>query len=228
MKEWILENTSVDESAYDSLINADMVDLKEKNTKIKSKVSTEPLTPRKKEEHPILYIEDFSLKRATLLRKLIYRIKEKDGLYSYKKIQFRVLAEYLQDMQNLLYSKEREGKCGDLSSSICLKYSDTSIVTAVCDNPDFREKSRFLHTFVIKKEGNRKYVLDPTLNLIIEKEVYQELMNAQIISDISRERYYTDLCYLRDLDLGSSIVLCEYLCFPKQVLEGAKKLALKR
>jgi len=228
MKEWILNNTTVIEEKYDTLINGDTIKNVDDNQGIREKsIDVTKLTPRKLGEHPLLMIDEFTVKKANLLRKYLYCIKGKNGKYSYKDIKFLVLADKLKDMKDILYSYDRKGKCVDLSSLICMKYTDTNIVTAMCVDPYFKEDFYFLHTFVTFVRNGKEYVIDATWNMVMKKELYLELFKAEIISNISREDYYNILISIRDLELGEFITLAEYLCFPKEVTDGVKKFSRK-
>ncbi len=234
MKEWILKNTIITEEQYDSLINANTINMIEEsiteNDKKNEELTNEKTeTLRKVFDHPLCTIDAFTLEKPTLLRKITYGVKGKNNEYTCKNIKFSILAEQLKDKQDILYSEDRKGICGDLSSYICAITPNTSIVTAMCIDPAYNDQHQFLHSFVIiKREDKKEYVLDSTFNIIIEKEEYLKLLEAKVISNISRKKYYNDLSCLEKLNLGNSISLAEYLCFPDQVIDGVKKLTRTR
>lgn len=228
MKEWILENTSVTEDEYDALINGDTINMVDDDPGVKAGVvERTKLTPRKLGEHPMLMIDEFTLKKTNILRKYLYDMKGKNGKYSYKGIKFFVLADMLKDMADILYSKKRNGSCFDLSSLICMEYTDTNIVTAMCIAPDYKEDFYFLHTFVVFAKNGKEYVIDATCNIVMEKSIYLDLFKAKIISSISRDEYYNICGDIENFGLGNVITLAEYFCFPTEVTIGVKNFGRK-
>ena len=227
MKEWILNNTSVTEEQYDALINGDTINMVDDPGVKAGVVDQLKLTPRKLGEHPLLMIDEFTLRKSNFLRKYLYDIKGKNGKYSYKGIKFLVLANMFKDMDDILYSKNRKGKCVDLSSLICMKYVDTKIVTAMCVAPDYKEDFYFLHTFVVFVKNGREYVIDATCNIVMAKDIYLDLFKARIISNISRDEYYNICEDIECFDLGQDITLAECFCFPKEVTLGIKNYGRK-
>ena len=101
---------------------------------------------------------------------------------------------------------------------------DSNIVIAMCDEPFIIPTEPFLHAFVCVVGKDRKeYVLDGTLNIIIEKDIFIKLYNARIISEIDGQKVKNDIELLNSEELGHSIFVHEYLCFPEEVMEGVKK-----
>ena len=227
MREWILKNTTVTSEEYDRLINSGTINTDDDVLE----VGTVNLTPRRIASHPLLVIDCFTLKKPSLLTCFSFGVKKNKKGYSYNGIKFWVLAELLnnmKDIQDVLYSSMRKGKCAQLSSSICMSFSDTSIATAMCKQPCFEEEPSFLHTFVISRKGNKEYVFDATFNIIMEKDLYLELFKGKIISVISREEYYSVCTKIAELNLGYFIRLDEYFCFPEQIKNGINKLIKKK
>ena len=218
MKEWILENTTVTEERYDSLINSDTVN---KGREIEDNVKINY-------QHPFLTIGTFTLKKPSKLRCVFYNIKKEGKYYLHKDLKFRVLAETIFDKKEPykkeFYSKKRVGTCFMKSLDLAYNLKDNNIVTAMCDEPFIIPTEPFLHAFVcgIGKDG-KEYVLDGTLNIIIEKDIYVKLYNARIISEIDGQKAKKDIELLKSKDLGHSILVHEYLCFPEEVMEGVKK-----
>lgn len=85
MKEWILENTTVTEEKYDSLINPTTVKMLEFEGKEDKK--TYELS-----NHPIVRIDNFTHKKPTITRCFVYGIKKRGKYYLYKDIKFRVFS----------------------------------------------------------------------------------------------------------------------------------------
>lgn len=217
MKEWILENTTVTEKEYDSLINPNTLHIEGESKPIKKESN-------KIFEHPILAIDAFTKQPPTLPRKIKYRIIKKKNAFLHQKIKFIILAEILEEMKEILYSSNRKRKCFELSIEILKKYNDVNIVTLMCINPQFKEPTPFLHAVTLAKdEYGNEIIFDTTYNIAIKKETYLNLLKANIISNIPRDKFKDDYLLIIDLLKNNSIYLDEYLCFPEQVINGVKK-----
>ena len=218
MKEWILENTVVTEERYDSLINPNTVS---KNRKIEAGVKINF-------KNPLYHICNFTLKRPSKLRCKFYNIKKEGKYYLHKDLKFRVLAETLFDKKEPytkeLYSIKRVGTCFQKCLDFGCNLKNNNLVIAMCDEPFIIPTEPFLHAFVcgVGKDG-KEYVLDGTLNIIIEKDIFIKLYNARIISEIDGEKANKDINLLNSKDLSHNILAHEYLCFPEEVMEGVKK-----
>lgn len=219
MKEWILENTDVTEEEYDKLINPETITIEGVTTESNH-------TPNHYFEHPMLAIDLFTQNKPTTLRKLKYRVIKKKKTYIHKKIKFIILADLLKDMQEILFSINRKGKCFKLSSEILAQYGNTELLTAMCIDPFYKEPTPFLHSVIISKNNkNKEFILDATFNVAIEKETYLKLLQANIISTISREDFINIINMVSEQNLGKFIALQEYFCFPEQVTSAIKKLS---
>ena len=222
MKEWILENTTVTEEKYNSLINEDTVILD--GTEVKKDKNTYELS-----NNPIINVYKFTEKKPTITRCMIYGIRKSKKYYIYKDIKFRVFAELMKtrkgDFYESLYSEKRLGTCFDKGMTICLSNKNSKIVTAMCIDPFLIPTKKFIHCFVIDtgKDG-KEYVIDGTLNAVIEKQKYIDIYNAEIITEIEEPKVFEFLDLMSEgKELGSNIDIAEYLCFPDEVIEGVKK-----
>lgn len=223
MKEWILENTVVTEEKYDILINPNMLNMKNSN------IEKEEVKYKLFCNHPIIVINNFTYKKPSKLRCILYGIKKDKKYFIHKNVKFRILAETIvSDKKNKfyeeLYSKQRMGTCFLKSENMCFNLKNSQIVTAICINPATKSLKKFLHCFVLTlgKDG-KEYVLDGTLNVVIDKETYLNLFNAKIISKIEREKMIKDEEFIKSKNLDELMSFAEYLCFPDEVMEGVKK-----
>lgn len=218
MREWILNNTDITEKEYDSLINPETLYIEgESNPTIKD--------TNKIFEHPMLAIDLFTQQKPTLLTQIKYHIIKKENYYIHKHNKFIILAIILPEMQEILYSTNRKGKCFELSLNILKKYHNANIVIAMCANPNCKEYTPFLHAItLVKNESGNEYILDTTYNVIMEKETYLNLFKANIISIIPREQFKNEYPIIVELLKNKSVYLDEYLCFPEQVITAAKRL----
>lgn len=220
MKEWILENTSVDEVEYDKLINHNVVNLLNQNEEERMKISKKYKLSR----HPLNKISDFTYKKPSKFRCKIYDIKIDSNYYIYKGIKFSIISELLPELEKELYNRNRDGKCLQKSSYICSTINNSKMITAMCINPFVTPSKKMIHAFVqIEKKDGKKYILDGTINAIIEKELYFKLFNVEVISEISREELINDIEYIKKMSLSSKISFLEYLCFPQKVNDGVKR-----
>lgn len=222
MKEWILENTTVTEEKYDSLINKDTVIID--GIEIKEDKNIYELS-----NNPIINVYNFTQKKPTITRRMIYGIRKSKKYYIYKDIKFRVFAELMKtrkgDFYKSLYSEKRLGTCFDKGMTICLSNKNSKIVTAMCIDPFRVPSKKFIHCFVIKigKDG-KEYVIDGTINAVIEKQKYIDIYNAEIITEIEEPKLFKFLDLMSEnKELGFNIDIDEYLCFPEEVMEGVKK-----
>jgi len=187
-------------------------------------------TPCKLFSHPLIGIDAFTIKKPNKLRKLKYKVITENNYYIHQKIKFIILAELIQEMKEILYSPKRNNKCGELSFQIAISLKENCrIVTAICIDPFNQEHKTFLHTFIIITNSNGKeFCMDATINAVIEKKVYLELLQAKIISDIPNENLKQDNIIINQANIAKHLNLAEYLCFPEQITSTAKKLVKKQ
>ena len=222
MKEWVINNTTVTEYEYDNLINSNTV-------KMSGLEEKEDNTIYELSDNPIININNFTHRKPTIIRCMAYGIKKSKKYYIYKDVKFRVFAELMTtkkgEFYKSLYSEKRRGTCFDKSTEISISNEDSWIITAMCIDPFLVPSKKFIHCFVIAtgKDG-KEYVIDGTLNAVIEKEKYMEIYNAQIISKIKQNEFCDFLDYMvENKALGVDISIVEYLCFPNEVTKGIKK-----
>lgn len=226
MKEWILENTSIKEEQYDSIINLNTVIINGK---------TNNLPNEKIIDHPIINICMFSYEYPTLFRRMKYKVKRikdinKKHYYVYKNIKFYILGEFFPIIADEVFSSRRLKQCFYINSKICLLPKiNTFLITALCTHPFKIPKKKYIHTFVLlKTEDGKKYILDGTSNTIMDKDTYFSIFNPKIISCIPKEKLKADLELLKPYEKDKSIYRPEYLCFPKETLKAVKKLQRKK
>ena len=216
MREWMINNTNVNIDEYDALLNSNML------YKIGEKRKKCNYTFDRK--CPISKIDSFTYGKPNKLKCLLFNVKKDGDFYFYKDIKFNVLSKYIPSLRKELYKMSRGDKCVLYSSDICFNIKGSKIVTILCDNPFFKEKPKYLHTFVTCFYNDVEYVIDATINLIMEKEEYLKIFDGKIISEVEREDMVTDIKFLQSLELKENeISMQEYLCFKDDVMEGANK-----
>ena len=217
MRTWILENTNVDKEKYDSILNVNTIYSDDFDINERDK-----FTIRK--DHPFYHIENFTLKRPTRLRCYLHNIKKDKKYYFYKDVKFKVLAKDVPKLKKELYSKERKRNCFFYAGLLANMFKGAKITTALCDDWAVLENKKFVHSFTTLTSLNGiEIVMDATLNIIMERSKYLELLNARILSEIDRDKADDDLNYLYNNNLGEDVCVYEYLCFPEEVMEGVKK-----
>lgn len=220
MKEWILENTEITEEEYDKIINPNTVYIKDLT----------PISTDINKKHPFYNILTFTEKKANFFRNKIYKIKQiksnSHNHYIHQNIEFYILGEHIKYLTYLMYSKDRYGKCFYINSKICLLTNNSYLTTALCTSPFYNDK-QFIHSFVTIQYNNKEYILDGIYNIIIEKEIYFNIFNPKIISNIPREQLKSDLENIIEFEKVSQIYRGEYLCFPTQIMQSIKKRTKK-
>lgn len=221
MKEWILENTTVKEEEYDSLIKSNTVNMVEEKDKQENREDYEI-----DYSHPFTTIKVFTLKKPTKLRCVLFGVKKEKDYYLYRGVKFRVLAEAIPSLEEFLYAEGRNGKAFKTSIGICslLSSANDKVITALCNEPSLKGNKKFIHSFVVytTNEG-KELVFDTSLNILMEKDQYLKLLGAKIISEIPSEKVLSDVEYLIANDMAKEkATLYEYFCFPDQIMEGVK------
>lgn len=223
MKEWILENTKITSEEYDKLINLNTVSINGKSNKHNQ---------HQMSNHPIINIALFTTKKSTIKQRKKYKItKQKDinknNYYTYQKIKFYILTDFIKHYHNELQSIYRHNQCFHLNSFFCQKLNINSyLITALCKSPFFISNTNYIHTFIlIHSNNNQEYIIDATLNIIMKKDIYFSIFNPQIISFIPKSQLISDLKLITPLEQDGKLYKAEYLCFPKQVINKVKTLS---
>lgn len=89
-------------------------------------------------------------------------------------------------------SIERNGTCYDKAYKICLGFKGSSnLVTGY--NYGYTDKSKYLHSWVEVTIDGKEYVVDGTLNAMINKEGYYKLRKINLLTSIPKEQLINDL-----------------------------------
>ena len=188
MKEWILENTTVKEEEYDSLIKSNTVNMVEEKDKQENREDYEI-----DYSHPFTTIKVFTLKKPTKLRCVLFGVKKEKDYYLYRGVKFRVLAEAIPSLEEFLYAEGRNGKAFKTSIGICslLSSANDKVITALCNEPSLKGNKKFIHSFVVytTNEG-KELVIDTSLNILMEKDnsnaVEENIEYTNIIAPIQK------------------------------------------
>ena len=200
MKEWLIKNSGISEEEYDKIINCD-----------------KDLTIDDTSDEYILSNKD-SLLMYDIMNFTLDKNYKKDEFvllgdyYSYKGISFSLLSDFFPD--ETLLSEERFGKCHTASYSMAI-CSSLDLLTLMCT--DFQSGKDFLHTVLLIQDTDE--IIDYTLNIIMNKQLYFRLMNARIIKYISNEKIKMIDNNIRKStsNVKKNINVKELLCFPDEI-----------
>jgi len=226
MNEWLKQNTTIDEKEHDSIINPDTHNVKGVSKKKDTKMAATTF------DHPMLSIKGFTFKKPNIFSRLFFKVQNAKNFYIHKDIKFRILAEYIKDINSefidiraltkYLYSKDKLGRCFQLSISISILFDNSKIVLAICQDYLFKDPVDFLHAFVIIEKDGIEYVVDGAFNIIMEKNTYFELMKPTIINEISGKKAFKETLFIHNTAVSGQIEYADYLCYPDEVLQGVK------
>ncbi len=207
MRDYLIKNARISSSEYDTI-------MKYQNT-IEDLTSPLSLEPKK----IILFaLKNFSLTPDNLSNRLKWHITKKGNWYNLGNIKFQIMHDYFKDPN--LYSLNRYGKCYEKSFIYALM-TNLNLAVAICkDEKNFQ----FLHAYLIGNLKGEEVVLDYTLNLILKKEDYYNLMDAYEISYISNPKLKELERNIHASPIKSYLDINEILIFPKRINELALKL----
>lgn len=117
-------------------------------------------------------------------------ISTKEGLISSTK--FSSMLPKIIELNPSLETSDRGGLCHSLAYDICLYLKEQStIVTGYVYG--YTNKSKFLHSWVELSHNGSDYVIDGTLNIMMDKTSYYRLRNAQPLTKITKETLTDDI-----------------------------------
>lgn len=208
MKEWVLANTDISEEEYDN--------------KITQYQNLPFIKGYAKDYRSLLLINiiTFTLYKPTNETMNKYHIIPENDMYRVKdtKVIFSLFYDFCPAPE--LFTINRTGHC--FSVAIELGSSEkVSIVTSICKDYNNRD---FLHTFVIS-EQEEPWVFDYSLNLIMPKTTYYELLNVREIKVLNNAdfRHYYKILRNNISKVSGQINEDEFLVFPESITNALKK-----
>lgn len=118
-------------------------------------------------------------------------------------------------------SEERYGKCFTFAYHICKNLSiENNLTTGYVYG--YSDKSPFLHSWVETIINGEEYVIDGTLNAIINKEGYYRMMHAKPITKINKKTLEDDLKKYPIID-NENIELVVYYVFRNEIIQNLEK-----
>lgn len=134
--------------------------------------------------------------------------------------QFSTIAPTIKDLFPFIENNQRFGKCYDFAYKISLNLNlPNKIVTGYIYG--YSDKSKFLHSWVEITIKGKEYVIDGTLNAMINKEGYYLMQHAKPITTISNVTLKNDVeNYMKKIQ---SIPLEVYYVFRNEIIKDLEK-----
>lgn len=135
-------------------------------------------------------------------------------------IQFSSVIPQVKEVFPFIETDERLGKCYTFAKTISLNLRiSNEIVTGYIYG--YSDKSEFLHSWVETTLKDEEYVIDGTLNAMINKQGYYLMRNAKPLTRISNEQLMSDAeKYLNKIQ---SIPLEVYYVFRNEIINDLEK-----
>lgn len=135
-------------------------------------------------------------------------------------IQFSSVAPEVKNLFSFIESDKRFGNCYDFAYNISLNLGvPNQIVTGYIYG--YSDKSKFLHSWVESTINDEEYVIDGTLNAMINKEGYYLMQHAKPITKISDSVLKSDI--KNHLDVMQTIPLEVYYVFRDEIVNDLKR-----
>lgn len=145
-------------------------------------------------------------------------IKTTDG--TIRVIKFSSIVPKVKELFPFIENNHRFGKCFDFAYNISLYLGlPNEIVTGYIYW--YSDKSKFLHSWVETKINSEEYVIDGTLNAMINKDGYYLMQHAEPITRISDLTLKSDL--ENYLEIVQSIPFEVYYVFRNEIIKDAEK-----
>lgn len=134
-----------------------------------------------------------------------------------KVIMFSSVATSIEEDLPIITTGERNGQCFDLAYQINRRLGlPHTLVTGFIYG--YTDISKYLHSWIELTYKGEEYVIDGTLNAMINKEGYYLLKHAQPITKITDELFQEDL--EQHLDKIQGLPLEIYLVFRDELING--------
>ena len=135
-------------------------------------------------------------------------------------IQFSSVAPEVKNLFPFIESDKRFGNCYDFAYNISLNLGvPNQIVTGYIYG--YSDKSKFLHSWVESTINDEEYVIDGTLNAMINKEGYYLMQHAKPITKISDSVLKSDI--KNHLDVMQTIPLEVYYVFRDEIVNDLER-----
>lgn len=135
-------------------------------------------------------------------------------------IQFSSVAPEVKNLFPFIESDKRFGNCYDFAYNISLNLGvPNQIVTGYIYG--YSDKSKFLHSWIESNIKDEEYVIDGTLNAMINKDGYYLMQHAKPITKISDSVLKSDI--KNHLDVMQTIPIETYYVFRDEIVNDLKR-----
>lgn len=135
-------------------------------------------------------------------------------------IQFSSVAPEVKNLFPFIESDKRFGNCYDFAYNISLNLGvPNQIVTGYIYG--YSDKSKFLHSWVESTINDEEYVIDGTLNAMINKDGYYLMQHAKPITKISDSVLKSDI--KNHLDVMQTMPMEVYYVFRNEIVNDLKR-----
>ena len=135
-------------------------------------------------------------------------------------IQFSSVAPEVKNLFPFIESDKRFGNCYDFAYNISLNLGvPNQIVTGYIYG--YSDKSKFLHSWVESTINDEEYVIDGTLNAMINKDGYYLMQHAKPITKISDSVLKSDI--KNHLDVMQTVPLEVYYVFRDEIVNDLER-----
>ena len=135
-------------------------------------------------------------------------------------IQFSSVAPEVKNLFPFIESDKRFGNCYDFAYNISLNLGvPNQIVTGYIYG--YSDKSKFLHSWVESTINDEEYVIDGTLNAMINKDGYYLMQHAKPITKISDSVLKSDI--KNHLDVMQTMPMAVYYVFRNEIVNDLER-----
>lgn len=135
-------------------------------------------------------------------------------------IQFSSVAPEVKNLFPFIESDKRFGNCYDFAYNISLNLGvPNQIVTGYIYG--YSDKSKFLHSWVESTINDEEYVIDGTLNAMINKDGYYLMQHAKPITKISDSVIKSDI--KNHLDVMQTMPMEVYYVFRNEIVNDLER-----
>lgn len=164
------------------------------------------------------YILDIKVKKNEKFNLPEVKIETTKGII--QAIQFSSVAPEVKNLFPFIESDKRFGNCYDFAYNISLNLGvPNQIVTGYIYG--YSDKSKFLHSWVESTINDEEYVIDGTLNAMINKDGYYLMQHAKPITKISDSVLKSDI--KNHLDVMQTMPMEVYYVFRNEIVNDLER-----
>lgn len=120
--------------------------------------------------------------KLSIIRKSIVDKKVIDYLSSkFNNLQIEILGRYNGKLLDLMHQGKLEGWCWQTTETAILFMEDDDYIERGNININ---NGNYYHSWIVFKYDDKEYVLDPCLNLLCKKELYEKILSSDAMAQI--------------------------------------------